>query len=824
MANQSLTFDLLIGRDQASDGFVRLGKSASASSDDVLALAKRLDEISKKSVEARVGLAGNKEALAQLDQLDLKLLNTGRKVTDPKITLDGAAKASAQMSLLDVQLDKLNPKFEGMANSTEGAGLSLESLSSVAMPALIGAAAAASPIVVTLGVGLGGLGLAAEQILAPVLASKNGVTGLDQAQRGAYTSVKSLKGGVADFTHSLEPEVISAFGSAVGAAGILLHDLQPVAAATGKAVDASLSGLGGDLNTPQVQQFFQFLATTAPQDVKLVTTALGNLVIALPPILEDLQPIGVQFLAITTDAAKLAQIAGVAGGAMEATGASAQKGSGGMRFLGEASHEVLINLATMGGAGILKAADVAAGVGTKSAASARGINTMGDAADDAAAHVQSLAQQVTTLTSDEAKALTPLLNYSNSLIANKNNAVAAAKALGLSHDAVGLNTAAERNSFTTVNTYISGLEDSAEKAIKAGKGSDAQAAAIRNALPLLDSAKTKNKLYWQEVATLVGWLAKLRSEHVAISVSGEGSYRIVAGSVPGDPGGGRHLTAAGWMVTGGIPGVDSVPLLAMPGEVMVSKPMVDAGEVDHLRGRIPGFNAGGVVGSHSGGSINGLTKWLLSENSATINAIAAGVSKAFEISASAGPGAGTGVTRWAPVILQALGLLGQSPGNLGAVEHRMAQESGGNPTIVNLTDSNAAAGTPSVGLMQVIGPTFASNAGPFRSTGPFEYGTSVNPLANTYAGLHHALTAYPGRSLASVMLQAGGYDNGGYLPTGASIAINNTGRPEPVGHGLGATYNITVNVPVSANPADTGRAVVAAIREFERRSGSGWRS
>jgi hypothetical protein len=39
----------------------------------------------------------------------------------------------------------------------------------------------------------------------------------------------------------------------------------------------------------------------------------------------------------------------------------------------------------------------------------------------------------------------------------------------------------------------------------------------------------------------------------------------------------------------------------------------------------------------------------------------------------------------------------------------------------------------------------------------------------------------------------------------------------------GNTYNITVHVPVSANKADTGRQVVEAIREYEKRSGAGWR-
>ena len=40
----------------------------------------------------------------------------------------------------------------------------------------------------------------------------------------------------------------------------------------------------------------------------------------------------------------------------------------------------------------------------------------------------------------------------------------------------------------------------------------------------------------------------------------------------------------------------------------------------------------------------------------------------------------------------------------------------------------------------------------------------------------------------------------------------------------GNTYNITVHVPPSANKAEVGRATVEAIKEFEKRSGAGWRS
>lgn len=143
-----------------------------------------------------------------------------------------------------------------------------------------------------------------------------------------------------------------------------------------------------------------------------------------------------------------------------------------------------------------------------------------------------------------------------------------------------------------------------------------------------------------------------------------------------------------------------------------------------------------------------------------------------------GSSGGSGVQRWSDVVLRALALTGQPPGYLGITLRRMNQESGGDPNIVNRWDSNWQAGHPSVGLMQVIGPTFDAYAGPFRNTGPKLYGVSVNPLANVYASMRYALSAYG--SLPAAYNRAGGYDSGGYLQPGLNLAYNGTGRPEPV--------------------------------------------
>ncbi|MBL1104947.1 transglycosylase SLT domain-containing protein [Streptomyces sp. 5-8] len=136
-----------------------------------------------------------------------------------------------------------------------------------------------------------------------------------------------------------------------------------------------------------------------------------------------------------------------------------------------------------------------------------------------------------------------------------------------------------------------------------------------------------------------------------------------------------------------------------------------------------------------------------------------------------------GVKQWTSVVLRALKEVGQPASLLSSTLRRMQQESGGNPTIVNKWDSNWQAGHPSVGLMQVIGPTFRSYAGKYKNKGPFLYGTSVDPLSNVYSSMRYALAAYG--SLHKAYDRAGGYARGGYPSAGELAWVGEEG-PELV--------------------------------------------
>ena len=80
--------------------------------------------------------------------------------------------------------------------------------------------------------------------------------------------------------------------------------------------------------------------------------------------------------------------------------------------------------------------------------------------------------------------------------------------------------------------------------------------------------------------------------------------------------------------------------------------------------------------------------------------------------------------------------------------------------------------------MQVIGPTFAAYAGPFRNVGPFMYGVSVNPFANIFAGVNYAIHRY-GSAWTSVLGHGHGYDDGGWMYPG-EWGLNRLTKPEPV--------------------------------------------
>lgn len=140
----------------------------------------------------------------------------------------------------------------------------------------------------------------------------------------------------------------------------------------------------------------------------------------------------------------------------------------------------------------------------------------------------------------------------------------------------------------------------------------------------------------------------------------------------------------------------------------------------------------------------------------------------------ANPG-GSGVQRWKPYVIQALKANGfdASAYQVAAWMRVIQRESNGNPRAINLWDSNAKAGVPSMGLVQTIGPTF--NA--FKFPG---HGDVYNGYDDLLAGIHYMKSIYGSGSSAFARVSGPeGYANGGLITRPIHALVGEDG-PETI--------------------------------------------
>jgi hypothetical protein len=271
----------------------------------------------------------------------------------------------------------------------------------------------------------------------------------------------------------------------------------------------------------------------------------------------------------------------------------------------------------------------------------------------------------------------------------------------------------------------------------------------------------------------------------------------------------------------GYGGGDKVPAMLERGEAIVPKHLVSEMAPWAASRGIPGFRKGGIIGRVAGkiasgaraaaGKLTNAADWVYDQGShllrsgaanalsATIKPLAdqlGGMAARFgpvgemmgslgssvvdglvnfvrgkEAAADAPPPGGAspggGVQRWASIALQALALAGQPSSWLPLLLQRMQRESGGNPRAINLWDSNAKAGVPSMGLMQTIGPTFNAYAGALRARGVWD------PLANIYASIRYTLSRY---GTLSAWGRPGGYASGAWEIMNDQLAMIHRGE------------------------------------------------
>jgi hypothetical protein len=265
----------------------------------------------------------------------------------------------------------------------------------------------------------------------------------------------------------------------------------------------------------------------------------------------------------------------------------------------------------------------------------------------------------------------------------------------------------------------------------------------------------------------------------------------------------------------GGPTQDNIPIMASSGEWVINAASVNKLQRDYGPDVMPALNryaSGGLVDSH--GVLSGIGQDFMgtamhqagqaAADTAALSMVAdmkakVAAANAAALAAAGGAYLGPGSASYAADITTVLNSLGLPLSLVGNWLSQIATESGGNLNAVNLTDSNAAAGHPSVGLLQLIPGTFAAYAGPYRNTPPLvNYGGGVvseDPMAQIYAAIHYALARY-GTGMGAVIGHGHGYAVGGPIGGGG------VGRPfPPISGGSGSP-------PSGAGP------VIAAIKRY----------
>jgi hypothetical protein len=707
----------------------------------------------------------------------------------------------------------------GLGASTTGAASGLSGMVTP-ITALVTAGVALAPAVVTLGFGLAGLGVAAAGVVSPILKAAKASGGLqanlaklDPEQQTVARSILSLRGAYDRFQKSLEPVLLKDFSSALALAAPLLKDIQPVAQSTGVALARLFSQVGATFRSGEWQQFFGFMARTAAPDLNLLGQSFTNLLKTLPPLLEQLQPVATDILAIAAASTKLIQAGASTSQNLNKTGHS-------MGALQQVTTALRLALFAPG-VGLYHALKLIGVIGPDAKA---GIQGTGAAAGAAAGHVQTLAEAVNTLNAAESKSLDTQLAYSNALIAAGNDAQTLRQALRASSGAVGTHTAAQRASFSAANTYISDLRNAALAAVASGHGATGAARAIQNGLPILEQAARHNHQLWIEVQILKQWLDKLRLEPAIrekINVLGIGSWSATAAT---------HKIAQGpgpFAAGGRVPGAgnsDSFPAMLTPGEAVVPKRLVPAVAPFLHANQVPGFAAGGLAGGYHG-DVAGLKPWSrhnLNVSAAQItagigNAMASAFHRALSSFGGFGPG-GRGGGGPGTLSLGAIERLWTAAGGPGGGWAHIAAaitgaESGFRPGAVQQGQPYATTGW---GLWQIT---------PGNSEPQFGVNQALlNPMNN--AGAAVAKFRGAGYTFAPwTTFMDGAYlqfmDRGGWLPPGVSHVYNGTGRPEQLVPGRGGSDGQVVVLEVRSGGTRLDDAIVEIIRRAVKVRGGG---
>jgi hypothetical protein len=702
------------------------------------------------------------------------------------------------------------------------------------------------------------------------------------------------------FSQSLQPEVIRAFNTMIHATGAILHDVQPVAKATGVAFDTFLGQFAATLQDPQWQQFWGFMAATAPQDMRL----LGNLVIDLtndlPPLVEGLQPVATGLLKVADDGAKAFGVIGkgitdlnhpntstgfwsgtlwdkLVGSAQALAGVlphtsnsilgMAQRSGEASAKLGDLTHSsALANPPIVAMAQNLSGAAARAfGMKTAAGLAAAGTNTLGESFAGAAVHAfdakqgltgvaassAAAAPKVTTfahtvagataaaqgekfavdnLTTSLNKMITPILSLEGDQVSFRQAQQAATTAINANKKSLDGNSASALAARAAVIQSTQAAITFAGQEVTVHHNVKAASDILQAQITYLEKHAGKSKIAAAEIDALRRALNSLPARVRAnVDIIGHGRGGIsfndqIAGQKKT---GFLEFHAAGGMV-GGPPGIDRTPIMASRGEVVVPTHMVAAGVVDHLRGLLPGFAAGGLVGGNTvldrgipyvssvGASFEHTammqgTKALIAAAVQAAKAAARAVASFGNILGGPGGGAPGANAALARRLFPQWG----SGAEWGAWNYLAMRESGWNQFARNPSSG-------AYGIAQALPPTKYPFAG--QAAGGSNPTAQIRWMAAYISGRY-------GDPIRAAQHEAAfnWYDQGGYLPVGASIALNTTSAPEAVVPGKHLEQMIalldelcglvaTNNQITAAAPTATGAGLGAVLGAHARKA------
>lgn len=404
--------------------------------------------------------------------------------------------------------------------------------------------------------------------------------------------------------------------------------------------------------------------------------------------------------------------------------------------------------------------------GAAGATAAGKVLAFGKATNTAAGATNSMALAVQGLTNSITLLITPLLTAEGDQVSWKQAQQAATAAINANTHSLDSNKASALAARAAIVQSTTAALNDAEAQAKLHGNMGAANAIIQDQIHWLQVHAGKSQIARDEIAALRKEEAQLKNINQQINVNGSGRFSVQGSGLPG--GIGHHVggvAAEGLFIPGVNRGVDDQLIAAQAGELIVPKRIVDAGRVNHLRGEIPGFAAGGVVGSHSG--LAGMGPWLGREDSATVTAIDQAVAAAFKAAflaaassfGAAGPGGG------APSANAALARKMYPGEDFASWNYVAMRESGWSQYARN--QSSGAYGIPQA-LPESKLPFAGQQAG------------GSNPAAQISWMEGYMRQRYGGAAGAAAHERAfNWYDNGGWMPSG-SFGLNSSGKPEPV--------------------------------------------